>query len=122
MRLCDGKNPGSLRPAVVATVVLVLAAFACVSGCGTSTSRTTRFLVVSDSDNNRVLIYDTPLNNGQSASVVLGQASLTTSTVGLSATGMNEPSNTAEDSAGNLYVSDISTTGSCNSNHRSLTA
>ena len=38
--------------------------------------------------------------------MVLGQASFTANTVGLSATGMNSPSSTAQDSAGNLYVSD----------------
>lgn len=92
MQLRDGRNPGSLRAALAAIAVLVLAALACLMGCGNNGGRTTRFLIVSDNDNNRILIYDAKFSNGQSANVVLGQASFTANTVGLSATGMNSPS------------------------------
>jgi len=111
MQLRDRKDMTRPRRAVASTLVLFLAAFACLLGCGSSGTgtgpRTTRFLVVSDSSNNRVLIYNTPLNNAQSANVVLGQAGFTSSTAALTEAGMNFPVATAEDNAGNIYVSDL---------------
>ncbi len=108
MQLGDGNKTTSPRAAVVAIVILLLVAFACLAGCSTSggSLHTTRFLFVSDTGNNRVLIYDTPFSTGESASVVLGQPGFTTATVALTAAGMNQPYATAEDSAGNIYVSD----------------
>ncbi len=69
-------------------------------------SHTTRYLVVSDSYNSRVLIYNSPFGTDESASVVLGQSQFTTSGFGVTANEMDRPGDTAEDSAGNLYVSD----------------
>ncbi len=100
----------------MAIVVVALVAFACLTGCDSgrkhSTQTTTR-IAVADRGNNRVLLYDTPLSNGESASVVLGQADFTTATAALTASGMSAPADIAEDSAGNLYVSDTA-------NHRVL--
>jgi len=58
--------------------------------------------------NNRVLIYNTPLVTGQSASVVLGQPDFLTFAVVTppTATSVNNPTATAEDRSGNLYVAD----------------
>jgi hypothetical protein len=67
---------------------------------------TTSALIVTDDGNNRVLIYDAPFGTGQSANVVLGQSNFTTATIGTTASTMNQPSSTAEDNAGNLYVAD----------------
>jgi sugar lactone lactonase YvrE len=108
MQLRDEKNIASLRTPIVVLVVLLLAALACLAGCGDSGTLfgATRFVLVSDEGNNRVLIYNLPLSNGQSANVVLGQGSFTTSASALSATGLNMPVATAEDSLGNIYVSD----------------
>lgn len=67
---------------------------------------TTTAVIVTDSNNNRVLVYDAPVSTGQSANVVLGQLNFTTATTGTTASTMNQPVSTAEDSAGNLYVAD----------------
>ncbi|MGA9207628.1 MAG: NHL repeat-containing protein [Terriglobales bacterium] len=93
---------------MVAIGILLLAAFACLAGCTTTggNPHTTSFLFVSDSGNNRVLIYDTPFSTGESANVVLGQADFTTGTSGLTAATLNQPANTAEDRVGNIYVAD----------------
>jgi hypothetical protein len=49
-------------------------------------------LMVADTDNHRVLIWNTfPTTNGQPADVVLGQSSFTTRVATVSATGMNQP-------------------------------
>ena len=63
-------------------------------------------ILVSDSVNNRVLIYNAPFSSDESASVVLGQAGFTTATAALTAAGMSMPVDAVEDSAGNIYVSD----------------
>lgn len=106
MQFRDGKSTTSARAAVVVFAVFFLAIFAFLAGCGNSSTPATRFLVVPDNVNNRVLIYDSPFSTDESASVVLGQSQFTTSDTALSATGMNSPTDTAEDSSGNLYVSD----------------
>lgn len=49
-------------------------------------------LVVSDTDNNRVLLWKSiPTSNDQPADIVLGQSSFTTANIGLSASGMRGP-------------------------------
>jgi sugar lactone lactonase YvrE len=89
--------------------IFLVAAFACLAGCGSGSSNvsnTTASIAVADYGNSRALLYSAPLSDNQSASVVLGQADFTTATAALTATGMNAPADIAEDSAGNLYVSD----------------
>ncbi len=107
MRLCDAKSTGPPRAAFLAIVILLLAALACLEGCGSSGLRQTRFLLVSDGANNRVLFYSFPLSTDQGANGVLGQGEFTTSGSALTAATFSEPVNTAEDNAGNLYVSDF---------------
>ncbi|MDD5198593.1 MAG: NHL repeat-containing protein [Terrimicrobiaceae bacterium] len=65
-------------------------------------------LYVSDSSNNRVLIFDgaNGLANGAPADVVLGQPDFTTSAPATAAQGMNGPGGSALDSAGRLWVTD----------------
>ena len=107
MHLRGGQNTTPPRAAIVAIVILLLAAFTCLGGCGNGTALRTHFLLVSDGLNNRVLIYKAPFTSGETANMVLGQAGFTSSTAALSATGMDFPAATAEDSAGNIYVSDL---------------
>ena len=103
---------GKAYASILSLVCLALGFLMSCSSSSTSSpppplSHTTRYLVVSDYDNDRVLIYDSPFSTGESASVVLGQSGLTTSNgLGLTAAGMYAPVATAEDGDGNLYVND----------------
>src|SRR5205807_10259695 len=63
---------------------------------------------VTDLGNNRVLEFTPPLSTGESASLVLGQTSFTTSTAGDTSNTFNQPTASTFDSSGNLWVSDIS--------------
>jgi sugar lactone lactonase YvrE len=63
-------------------------------------------LWVADYHNNRVLEFLAPVTDGEAASIVLGQASFTTTGTGDSATTMDGPSQVAFDSSGNLWVAD----------------
>lgn len=65
-------------------------------------------MVVADSDNNRVLIFDKPFTTDQKASIVLGQTSFTTSSFGITASTLSTPTNTSVDASGNLWVTDFS--------------
>jgi sugar lactone lactonase YvrE len=102
---------------VAETVYRVLALFAMTgvisaTGCGIGTrnATVTSTLVVSDTHQNRVLIYDAPFSTGQSASLVLGQTSFTTETSGTTANTLFYPGAIALDSAGSLFVADA---GNC---------
>ena len=64
-------------------------------------------VVVPDHNNNRVLIYNHPVANGQRADIVLGQSSFSTAASGTSDTTMASPAAYAFDKNGNLYISDI---------------
>jgi sugar lactone lactonase YvrE len=108
MQLANEKNTTSLARAAVAILVVLLAAFAWLVGCSSSSNlRTTRFLLVSDSGNNRVLFYNFPFSTNESASGVLGQGEFMTSGTGLTPETFNEPVNAAQDAFGNIYVSDL---------------
>lgn len=61
---------------------------------------------VADCSNNRVVEYKAPFSNGMSASLVLGEPDMNTSTGGSSATTLSCPSGMAFDSQGNVWVSD----------------
>jgi sugar lactone lactonase YvrE len=63
-------------------------------------------LWVADSDNHRVLLFNAPFTTGQNASVVLGQADFTSSSLATSATGLNDPRHAVADAQGKLWVSD----------------
>jgi sugar lactone lactonase YvrE len=63
-------------------------------------------LWVAECTNNRVVEYKTPFSNGMSASIVLGEPDMNTSTGGTSATTLYCPSGMVFDSQGNLWVSD----------------
>jgi sugar lactone lactonase YvrE len=67
-------------------------------------------VVVPDTGNNRVLIYNSPATSDSPADVVLGQSTFTTGVSGTSSTNLNAPTAYTLDSSGNLYVSD---TGNC---------
>ncbi len=93
----------SFRLRVVVCLVALLAG--AVLANGSSRFQTTS-LAVPDAYNNRVLIYNFPVANGQAANVVLGQSNFNNAASGTSATAMSSPSATAVDELGNLYVSD----------------
>ena len=67
-------------------------------------------LYVADTNNNRVLEYNTPLSTDTTADVVFGQGgSFTSGTInngGLSASSLNAPTGVAVDASGNLYIAD----------------
>jgi len=60
---------------------------------------------IADEGNNRALEYLAPLATGEAASVVLGQASFTSSTSPLPA-GLDQPNGVTVDSQGNVWVAD----------------
>ena len=63
---------------------------------------------VADSSNNRVIMYAPPFSNGMNASLVLGQASFTTSATAVTQNGMYDPYSVFIDSTGNAWVADSS--------------
>ena len=63
---------------------------------------------VADSNNNRVIMYAPPFSNGMNASLVLGQASFTTSATAVTQNGMYDPYSVFIDSTGNAWVADSS--------------
>ncbi|MFZ3213647.1 MAG: hypothetical protein WA188_19250 [Terriglobales bacterium] len=63
-------------------------------------------LWVGDSGNNRVLQFMPPFANGMSATLVLGQASFTTSAAATTQSGLSAPFGIAFDSSGALVVAD----------------
>ena len=99
---------------VCLSIMILLAVAAVLTGCnplgifniGGGGSAKTKSLIVAEYNNNRVLIYDAPFSTNQSASVALGQVSLTASTFGTSASAMNSASTVAIDSNGNIWASD----------------
>ncbi len=66
----------------------------------------TKYIAVADSSNNRVLLYSVPVTTSQAATIVLGQADLTSSTSATSATGLSYPIKAVSDASGNLWVAD----------------
>jgi sugar lactone lactonase YvrE len=107
MRFSEGKKRISQR-AAMAIVVFGLLAFACLTGCSSS-GRSTKAIAVVDYGNNRVLVYNYPITtNGQAANLVLGQPDFVSRGSALTATGMQEPWDVAQDNAGNIYVADYS--------------
>lgn len=63
-------------------------------------------LWVADFGNNRVLRFDTPFSNGESASLVIGQGSFFSSSCSTTQSGLCDPVGIAFDKAGNLWVAD----------------
>lgn len=63
-------------------------------------------LIVADSDNNRVLIFDTPTANGQFANVVIGQPNFISSSFSVSASTLNTPVGVFVSADGKLFICD----------------
>ena len=91
---------------VCLSVMIFLAAAALLSGCGIfgGSSSKTKSLIVGDYDNFRVLIYEAPFSTNQSASVALGQSSLTAATQGTTASAMDRIDGVTTDADGNIWV------------------
>ena len=66
----------------------------------------TKTLAVGDRFNSRVLLFNVPVSNGQSATVVLGQPDFTSNASGTSATTMDGPNTAKADVNGNIWVAD----------------
>lgn len=64
-------------------------------------------LAVSDSVLNRVLVFQKPFTNGQTAFSVVGQQNFASGSASGSLAGLNIPRHVATDSSGRLYVSDF---------------
>lgn len=104
-------NPGRLLLAMMLFAAPVLPTFV---GCGSSPlsvvqippKPTTRSLLVADSFNSRVVLFDYPISTGEAASTVLGQDSFTTSTQTTTASGLGFPAKAIADSGGNIWVAD----------------
>lgn len=62
-------------------------------------------LIVADSGNHRVLVFNNPSTNGQAANVVIGQTSLTANTAGTSQSKLRSPTGVHVNS-GVLYIAD----------------
>src|ERR1019366_245415 len=63
-------------------------------------------IYITDSSNNRVLIYNSiPAGNGASANVVVGQTDMTSGGSGITAAGLNGPNGVYSDGS-KLYVAD----------------
>ncbi|HUA83193.1 MAG TPA: hypothetical protein VMB85_04995 [Bryobacteraceae bacterium] len=71
---------------------------------------TTRNLVVSDAYDNRILVFTRPsggdFQNGQNASLVLGQSGFTSTTKSSSTSGLNTPTHLSIDSSDRIYLCD----------------
>lgn len=68
------------------------------------------WLVVSDSVQNRVLLFSKPFVSGMSASIVLGQTGMTGSTASSTPTGLNSPRGVAVDPQDRILVADTTNT------------
>jgi sugar lactone lactonase YvrE len=64
-------------------------------------------LWVSDSSNNRIVEFKAPFSNGETESLVLGQANFTGSNSATTQTNLNSPRGIAFDSSGNLWAADL---------------
>lgn len=62
---------------------------------------------VSDRNNNRVLEFTAPTNNGQAANIVLGQQNFVSHTGACTSTGLNDPYGLSVDISGNVWVADL---------------
>jgi sugar lactone lactonase YvrE len=98
--------------------VSVLLAAACLMGCGGGSNQhsssppvTAPDYAVADTENNRVLLFDSPLSTYEGAGIVLGHASfISGSAPTVAAANTFVPEAVVVDSSGNLFVAD---SGSC---------
>jgi sugar lactone lactonase YvrE len=106
-----------LKIATSATLVLSLGFFlACGStSAGMSPSSVTsappppsnaQNVLIADASNNRILIFNSPTQNGENAATVLGQADFTSAVPATTATGLYSPVGAIADADGNIWVSD----------------
>ena len=106
-------NEDSPRGLLLAAMLLAAPALSAFIGCSSGPGSvvqvpppTTRFLLVADSFNSRVVLFYSPFSTGEAASTVLGQDSFTTSTQATTASGLAFPAKAIADSDGNIWVAD----------------
>jgi hypothetical protein len=83
------------------------------TGCTSCSTKSTHYVAIADSNNNRVLIFTEPLGAGENPAVVLGAPDFTSTSPKHGQSGLSLESGLAFDFSGNLFVAD---TG----NHRVL--
>ena len=63
-------------------------------------------VLIADAGNDRILIFNSPIQNGENAATVLGQADFTSAVPATTATGLYSPVGAIADAEGNIWVSD----------------
>jgi sugar lactone lactonase YvrE len=103
----------SPRHLLLAAMLLTAPALLTLVGCGSGPGTvvhvpppSTRSLLVADSFNSRVVLFDSPFSTGEVASTVLGQDSFTISTQATTPSGLAFPAKSIADSDGNIWVAD----------------
>jgi len=102
----------SPRRLLLLPTILAASALLTFGGCGSGSGSVvqvpppTRFLLVADSFNSRVVLFNSPFGTGETASTVLGQESFTTSTHATTASELAFPAKAVADSEGNIWVAD----------------
>ena len=109
-------SENSPRRLLLAAMLLAALALPTFVGCGSGSGSVvqvpppppppTRFLLVADSFNSRVVLFDSPFSTGEAAITVLGQNSFTTSTQATTASGLGFPAKAIADDDGNIWVAD----------------
>jgi sugar lactone lactonase YvrE len=106
-------NCNKALPQVLSTAAIFFA-FASLLACGSNRATTivaNPTLAIADTGNNRILVYNTPIDTLGSPAVVLGQTDFSNGGANRgsgtpAANTFNIPGSVAKDSAGNLYVAD----------------
>jgi len=105
-------SENSPRRLLLAKLLLAAPALLTCVGCGSGSGSVvrvpppTRFLLVADSFNSRVVLFDSPYSTGEAAIMVLGQDSFTSSAQATTASGLRFPAKAITDSDGNVWVAD----------------
>jgi uncharacterized protein (TIGR03437 family) len=76
------------------------------TSAGMNASGTGGYLVASDVQQNRVLLFQKPFTNGMSASIVLGQSNFVSATAGTTSSTLTSPSGIAVDPQDRILVAD----------------
>jgi sugar lactone lactonase YvrE len=93
---------------VAVTALTLVTLIGCGSGSSSGSGLTqSSTLLIADSYNNRVVIFDSSFSAAESATNVLGQADFTASVQATTASGLAGPIKAVTDGQGNIWVSDV---------------